>query len=39
MEFKNPSKKIIRELYDEYAIATVVTKEENLKKRKFYTTQ
>ena len=28
---KTPSKKIIRELYDEYAIATVVTKEENLK--------
>jgi len=28
---KNPTKKIIRELYDEYAIATVVTKEENLK--------
>ena len=28
---KNPTKKIIRDLYDKYAIATVVTKEENLK--------
>jgi len=30
-KLNNPTKKIIRELFDQYAIATVVTKEENLK--------
>ena len=30
-KLNNPTKKIIRALFDQYAIATVVTKEENLK--------
>ena len=30
-KLNNPTKKIIRELFNQYAIATVVTKEENLK--------